>query len=186
MLSQNSSSVALPGKSPAMPTMAIAASFGTDDSAGITHLETTENWEESRFRLKRLVERRVDHALEAVQPGDQPAALVDQDLDVRHRACRARLVDLDDARAHLAPGNSRWNSRKLPMPVGSELAPELRPRPQPDELKRGIDGQWIDQPLAAQRAGRSTRKSPAQVETQPAIPRSPQPSTDSMPCISGP
>ena len=33
-----------------MPTMAIAGSCGTDESAGMTHLETTEYWDESRLR----------------------------------------------------------------------------------------------------------------------------------------
>ena len=77
------------------------------------------------------------------------------------------------------------------LPVAADgrrqrIGPELVAGPEHHELEGAIDGQRVGQPSRAQAAAPATRTAGATCRTRPAIPRSPHPSTRSIPCIAGP
>ena len=150
MLSQNSRGSRCRERARRCPRWRSPLRRCTDESAGITHLETTENWDESRFRRNAwLSDASMTHSKFSSRAMSR--ALLVEDLDAPRARGGTRLVESRRWRVPPCSGKSRWKSRRLPIPVGSELAPSNLPGPQPDELKGGIDRQRVDQPLAAHR-----------------------------------
>ena len=124
MFSQNSASVALPGKSPAMPTTAIAFSDDAEVSTGIAQLETTEKCDESWLRRNAwLSDTSMTHSKSSRRARSRRFSSTSSIAAVA-RAGLDCSIDDDDASTLLGRFHS-GRAASLPSPVGSELAPSI-------------------------------------------------------------